>query len=331
MPSPNLDEMVTTTLRNRSGKLADNMSKNTALLQRLRSKGKAKPFSGGRTIVHELSYAENQTYKRYSGFEQLDISPSDVFTAAEYSIKQAAVAVTISGLEQIQNSGKEQVIDLLESRIENAEQTFINNLSSDIYSDGTADGGKQVGGLANILTTTGQGTVGGISGATWSFWRNFVSVQSTPAATWSTSLITPAMNKAWINTCRGNDKVDLIIAGNGAFQAYLESLQGIQRIQNAKLADAGYTNLRYMQADVVLDGQVGVGFAGLGGGNPQSEYMYFLNTDYLFYRPYSGRDMVPLNPTRHSTNQDAVVKLLVWAGNLCTNNRFTQALVIPAT
>ena len=36
MPSPNLSEIVTTTLRNRSGKLADNVSRNNALLAKLR-------------------------------------------------------------------------------------------------------------------------------------------------------------------------------------------------------------------------------------------------------------------------------------------------------
>ena len=331
MASPNLDELVTTTLRNRSGQLADNMSTNTALLTRLRSRGKARTVSGGRTIIHELSYAENSTFKRYSGYETLDISPSDVFSAAEYNIKQAAVAVTISGLEQMQNAGKEQVIDLLESRIENAETTFVQNLSSDVYSDGTADGGKQIGGIQSIVSTTPTNTVGGISANTWAFWKNFVSVQSTPASTWTTSLITPAMNKAWINTSRGADSPDLIIAGNGSFQAYLESLQGIQRVMKSDMADAGYTSLNYMGADVVLDGQVGVGYAALGGGNPNAEYMYMLNTKYLMYRPMAGRDMVPLNPTRHSTNQDAIVKLMVWAGNVTCNNRFTQAVIIPTT
>ena len=131
MASPNLSEIVTTTLRNRSGKLADNVTRNNALFNRLRERGKVKPFSGGRTIVQEISYAQNGTFKRYSGYEVLNISPSDVITAAEYPIRQAAVAVSISGLEMLQNSGKEAVIDLLESRIENAEQTFMNGLAAD--------------------------------------------------------------------------------------------------------------------------------------------------------------------------------------------------------
>jgi hypothetical protein len=94
MASPNLSEIVTTTLRSRTGKLADNVTRNNALLARLRERGNVKPFSGGRTIVEEIEYAQNGTYKRYSGYEVLNIAPSDVFTAAEYPIRQSAVAVS---------------------------------------------------------------------------------------------------------------------------------------------------------------------------------------------------------------------------------------------
>ena len=37
---------------------------------------------------------------------------------------------------EIQNSGKEQVLDLLGERIKNAEKTMLNNLSDGVYSDG---------------------------------------------------------------------------------------------------------------------------------------------------------------------------------------------------
>src|ERR1700749_4471017 len=98
-PSATVTEIVTTTLRNRTGKLADNVTKNNALLNRLKQRGNVKTVSGGRTIVQELEYAENGTYKRYSGYETLNISPSDVFTFAEYNYAQAAVAISMSGLE----------------------------------------------------------------------------------------------------------------------------------------------------------------------------------------------------------------------------------------
>ena len=66
MASPNLSELVTTTLRNRTKKIADNVSDNNALLSKLSRKGRVMTFSGGREIAHELSYQENQTFKWYS-------------------------------------------------------------------------------------------------------------------------------------------------------------------------------------------------------------------------------------------------------------------------
>ena len=117
-------EIVATTLRNRTGKAADNVTKNNKLLNRLRKKrGNVKVVSGGRTIMQEIEYAENGTFKRYSGYEALNISPSDVFTFAEYNYAQAAVAISMSGLEMIQNSGEEAIINLLSGRIKNAERT----------------------------------------------------------------------------------------------------------------------------------------------------------------------------------------------------------------
>lgn len=161
-PSAVWGEIATTTLYNRTRKLADAVSKNNALLSRLERKGTVKPFDGGVAILQEIQYAENGTYTRYSGYDVLNISPSDVFTSAQYPIAQAAVAVTISGLEMLQNAGEEQMINLLESRIDNAEKTMANNLSSDCYSNGTASGGKQVGGLQLLVAdVNNSGIVGG--------------------------------------------------------------------------------------------------------------------------------------------------------------------------
>jgi len=109
IPNTNWSEITTITLYNRSQKLADNVTKNNALLRRLSQKSKIKPFDGGQAIVQEIEYSENGTFKRYSGYDVLSISPSDVFTAAQYPIARAAVAISISGLEMLQNAGKEKM------------------------------------------------------------------------------------------------------------------------------------------------------------------------------------------------------------------------------
>src|SRR3954469_8799710 len=263
MAFPNLSEIVTTTLRNRTGQLADNMSRNNAALLRLSRRGNMKTFSGGRTIVQELNYADNQTFQWYSGYQTLNIAPSQVFTAAEYPIRQAAVAVSISGLEELQNSGEEAIIDLLESRIQNAEDTFMNGLSQGVYGDGTVN--NSVGGLQLLVSSSPtSGTVGGIDRATWSFWQN----QKWSAATDGSTVISSAsilsqMDALWTLLVRGRDYPDLIIMDNVMYRAYLASLQAIQRISvdggAPDMAENGFMSLKYLNADVVLDG----GFQGV--------------------------------------------------------------------
>lgn len=322
MASPGLSELVTTTLRNRSAEIADNVTDNNPLLMRLKARGKVKPVSGGRTIVEPLTYAENSTFKRYSGYETLDIQPSDVITAAEFEYKQAAVAVSISGLEMLQNSGKEAILDLLETRIENAIATMTNNIGSDIYSDGTADGGKQIGGLQLLIADVPtSGTVGGIDRSAYTFWRNYANVAGTAA---SSSNIKSRMNTAMTSLVRNTDSPDLIVADTNYYNFYLESLQDIQRITSEDMAGAGFTALKYFgagkAADVVLGG-------GVGGGCPANT-MYFINTRYLKFRPHSARNMVPLeNADRFAVNQDAMVKLVGFAGNLTMNNASLQGVL----
>ena len=113
-PSTNWGEITTTTLYNRSRKLADNVTKNNALLARLNQRGNVKTISGGNVIFEELSFDENANGGFYSGYDLLPVAAQDVISAAEYQIKQYAVPVVMSGLEMLQNSGKEQFIDLLE-------------------------------------------------------------------------------------------------------------------------------------------------------------------------------------------------------------------------
>ena len=322
-PSTTLTEIVTTTLRNRTGQLADNVTKNNALLFRLKQKGKVKPVSGGRTIVQEIEYAENGTYKRYSGYEALNIAPSDVFTGAEFNYAQAAVAISISGLEMLQNSGEEAILDLLESRIANGEKTITNNVALDCYSNGTADGGRQIGGLQLLVSATpSSGVVGGIDPSTTAgaFWQNiaFSGVTNGGSATTAAN-IQSYMNRVYVQLVRSADRPDLIVADNNYWRLYLESLQAIQRISSDSMAQAGFDSLKYMNSDVVLDG-------GYGGGAP-SNTMYFLNTDYIYFRPHTDRFFTPLGDDRFAVNQDAMVKLIGFAGNMTISNRRLQAVL----
>lgn len=310
MASPNLSEIITTTLRNRSGKVADNVSKGNALLMRLKEKGSWKPASG-RTIVQEVEYAEGN-FQWYSGYEAINISPPDVITSFEYNWKQAASSVSASGLEiDVQNTGKEAVIDLLETRIKNAEKTMRNNLTVGCISNGTGSSGKQIGGLKLLVADTPtSGTVGGVNRSAWTFARNQSYDASTDGGTAATAAnIQTYMNRLYLRCTRGPDKPDLILADSLYYALFWASLQAIQRINDPKRGVAGFQSVAFGAADVVYEDSTEM---------PASQ-MYFLNTDYLFLRYAPKRNFTPLERVQ-SINQDAIVQLMTFAGNLTCSN-----------
>ena len=318
MPSPNLSEIITTTLRNRSGELADNVSKGNALLNRLKQEGAWKAASG-RTIVQELDYAENGTFLYYSGSEVLNISASDVLSAAEFDWKQAAVAVTASGLEiDVQNVGKEQVIDLLEARIKNAQRTMKNNITNGMYSDGTGTSSKQIGGLQLLVADAPTtGTVGGINRANFSFWRNQVyDATSDGGAATTAANIQQYMNAQFLECTRGTDKPDLILTGSTYYTLFWGSLQAIQRITDSKMAEAGFQTVKFAGADVAYEDNTGI----------PNQRMYFLNTDYIFLRYAPRRLFKPLERVQ-SINQDAIAQLILFAGNMTCSNCSLQGVL----
>jgi len=326
MASPNstFTELVTTTHRKHKKTFADNVTNNNALLARLNKKGRKKLVSGGRTIVEELDYAENATFQRYSGYDTLNTTASDVLSAAEYNWKQAAVHVTASGLELRSNAGDERIANLAKSRLMNAHRTFKNNISSDIYSDGTAS--NQINGLTAICPDTAGGSLGGINGTTFTFWRHVVQSAAAPisggAITVSaTTFEAPFMSQLWLELVRGSDRPDLIVLSNNYYSFFEAGQSSIKRYTADTgvmgNASAGIVSLKYKDADVVFDGGSGI----------TTSHGFFLNTDYLNLVVHKDADMDEV-PEMRAINQDAVVIPIIWMGNLTCSNRSLQGVLV---
>src|SRR5512140_227355 len=136
MAVPNISELATATLEARSKDAADNVSNSNALLYQIQKKAE-EPIDGGRIMYEELLFAENSTGQFYSGLAVLSVAHNDVLSAAEFNWKQYAVAVVMSGADELMNSGQTQVFNLLAKRITAAEATMANDLSTSLDSDGT--------------------------------------------------------------------------------------------------------------------------------------------------------------------------------------------------
>ena len=264
-------ELVSTTYRNHSSEIADNVSNHNALFRRLKEKGKIRLEDGGLSIVQPLDYASNSTYQRYSGYDVLSVQASDVITSAEFPWQQVAVNVAASGLEIRTNSGGNRIINFVKAKIKNAQRSMANGVSADLYSDGTAT--NQIGGLQKLVADAGTGTVGGINSSTYTFWQNTVRDASDNSVTVSAATIEAGMMlPLWLATTRGNDTPDLIVMDPVYFAFYEASQSSLKRYAPSDEGKGGMIAMKYKTADVFFDSTAS--------GIPAS-HMYFLNTDFI--------------------------------------------------
>lgn len=312
-------ELVSTTYRNHKKTVADNVSKHNALYRRIASKGRVRLEDGGLSIVTPLDYQANSTYQRYSGYDVLNINAVDVLTAAEYPWRQAAVNVAASGLELRTNSGAQRIINFTKAKITNAQRSFANGLSSDVYSDGTA--ANQINGLQALVADSGAGTVGGINASTWAFWQNIVQSAAAPiqgggAITPGVTTIESLMLPLWIKLTRGADTPDLIVMSDDYFAFYEQSQTSLKRYAPEDNGQGGMVSMKYKTADVFFDSSGGI----------PAQHAYFLNTDFLEMVVHRDANMDMPEELR-SVNQDAIVMPILWQGNLVCSARFLQGVL----
>jgi len=246
----------------------------------------------------------------------LNISASDVITAAEYQWRQIAINVVASGRELRINSGDSRIINLAKARIKNALRTFNNNFSSDLYSSGSLT--NQINGLQAIIADTPTNTVGGIDASVWSFWQNTVVSAATLSVTPSaTTIENGLMLPAWLAVDRGpDDQPDLIVADNNYYQFFEGSQVSLKRYNDMSKADAGFVTLKYKNADVLYDGNSGI----------PANHMYFVNSQYLQLVTHEAADFTQMD-ARTPVNQDGEVIPILWMGNITCSNRKLQAVV----
>jgi hypothetical protein len=312
-------ELVSTTFRNHAKDVADNVTKHNALYRKLQDTGNVRLEDGGLSIVQPLEYASNSTYQRYSGYDVLNIGAVDVLSAAEFPWRQVAVNLAISGLEMRTNSGENRIINFVKAKVKNAQHSFANGLSTDLYSDGTA--ANQINGLQTMVADAGTGTVGGINSSTYAFWQNVVQSAAAPlqggsAITPSASTIESLMLPLWIKLTRGMDTPDLIVMSDDYFTFFEQSQTSLKRYTPDESGKAGMLSMKYKTADVFFDSSGGIPAA----------HAYFLNTNYIDLVVHQDANITMLDDVE-SINQDALVKMIIWQGNLAVSNRSLQGIM----
>jgi len=311
MSNPNFDALLSTTLANYRDKLTDNVFTARPLTYWLSDKSRIQTESGGTKIVEQLIYGQNSTVASYSGYETLSLTPQDGISAAEYDWKQYGASIAISGIEEAKNNGEHAIINLLEAKIMQAEESLREGFNQMFFADGTGNSGKNWNGLGNLVES--GNTVGGINSATAGneYWRSYE--ENTAGA-----LTLLQMATAYNSTSVGNDHPDVILTTQTLFEKYESLLQPQLRYTDTKTADAGFQNLLFKSAPIMYDVHCTAGV------------MYFLNSKYIKLVGHSDKWFAQTDFVRPE-NQDARFALIMCYGNLVVSNRKKQGKLTAKT
>jgi hypothetical protein len=306
------DALLSTTLKNYSKVLRDNIFKDFPTLKWLRGKGRVQIEDGGTHIVEHLLYEANSTVKAYSGYEALDTTPQEGVSIALYNWKEYGGTITISRAEQRKNSGKHRLLNLLEAKTMQAEMSIKNKLTTDLFANISSTPAKAIDGFflhaSNSPSTT---TLGSVSGVTYSWWRNYqVSVGA-----YSNNL--ESKLRTAYNTCSagGADFPDAVVCSQTAYEYYEALGTGQKRFNDEQATmDLGFEVLRYKGANMFFDAGMATNVPATG------ESILLLNSKNIRLVVDKETDLVSTDFIEPE-NQTAKVAKILWMLNLVTNNR----------
>jgi hypothetical protein len=315
-------QVLSMAVEDRSSGYQDLVSNNNALLAVMKRKGLWKTYSG--PYIRETLQVSKQVVQWYSGYDQLLNPAIDLFNDAVWSPKMVVVPIILSLQEILNNEGEAQILDVFESYISAAERALEDAMDAGIYSDGLANGGKQITGLATAIpVTTGSGNYGGIDRAN-AIWQtktyNINAGVILPGQTQiNSTTIRPTLNAIMTKHSRGRDYADLLIMSPEHYAAYDAATVAMQRqTSNTSLGTLGFSALEYIgggkRAEIVLDG----GF----GSNMPADTTFGINTDSLRLRYHPNRNFDKLfeGDGQMPIDKDAIAQFIGWMGELTMVN-----------
>ena len=226
----------------------------TAAMRELERQGCVERINFGENIEVPLDYRKNpDTAVMASDQDTASLTKTEIVTSAVYDIAQVKVDVTMTKGDEMKNPSETQKVSLVKQLLENAINSHDDEFESAIFTT-TAQGGVELNGLGDLVPTSGQGTTGGISAVTETFWRNAVETYI------DGSDIEAGMTQLYNEIARGSGSQlapKFLVSGITPHSQYEGGLQTLQRFVDTSEADAGFKVLAFKSARYVFSDKGG--------------------------------------------------------------------------
>jgi hypothetical protein len=310
-----LDDLYTTTWQKRLPGVFDNIFAATPFWFWLKDKGKLKPIRGGRFIEVNLEYGTNTTVQWISRGGTVDLSDFRFLTVGQYNWRYLAANIMRYWIDEQQNSGDAQIINWVNAKLNNTEESLISTLETTLVAGSGAATvpAPAFDGLQFLVPDSGNVAsssynAGGIDPSVYTWWQN----QAIGMTGKSFAVYGIPNMRHLLNLCMNNramDQPDIMVTDLNTYEQYEDSVLPMLRIGNNKLADAGFQNQTYKGIPMVWTPSM-------------SQRLYMLNTRFIefIYDPSAFFDMTDWKPIPNQMD-DRAAQIKLACGLVTTRRR----------
>lgn len=336
-----LNALLTTTLDSYSTEMADTIFSSNYLYYMLKKKGCFKSQDGGAYMRKPVMFQVNSTAAWYSGYDTIDVTPQDGMTDGIYPWASLAASISISREEERKNSGKSRLINLLDKKIMQCEESMIEKLNDGLCGEGKyniSQTTKQMAGLLSLIPEVPASfDAGGLDGDnTW--WQNKVRGNAASTFVWTYDLgdtpVEPtgiAAMRTLYNNCKkgAGGAPDIIVTNQYAIEKYEGGLTPQRRFSDDSVASAGFDNVKFRSALMSWDEDICSASVTAAQGVDTYAVMYMINSKY-FEIMYDSQSLFAHEGFVRPENQLARSSLVVFMGNAMITNRRKCGVLVDA-
>jgi hypothetical protein len=292
---------------------------------------------GGERIVIPLEYGKNSTIKSMtSGYDVIDTTPQEAFTAAYFNWKEIAGSTSISNKELAMNQGKSKIIDLLQAKANNTEMSMTEIIEQMIVGAvSVGNGGFDLTPLSVLIASdpSVSTTIGGINQNTYKWWRNRLKESTATTYAGFISEIANLYNLCSRGGAKGKRKSpDMILCDQYYYETYCAAgrARGQIMIVNEPVLNMGFGGAKYLGATLMWDEYMPDLTTGTANTAPDDyaytySSAYFINSEFLEFVVCKGQDFT-IGPFIQPENQKAKTSIIYLMGELVTSNRSKQGV-----
>ena len=304
--------------------VTDNVYNSNILTFRLIARNK-KVFEGGFQIEVPIAWSHFAAGGFYSGFDLLDVTPSDTIKNAAFDFKQAEVAVSVDGATLIRVNSPEAVVNFLGQYFAQAESELADILGIGVFSN-VVSNPKSIDGIQGAVDNGSiAATYGGLSRAANTFWNSQIAAAVAP-------LTFPQVQQIFGNCTMGGRRPTILITTQAIYNIIWALSTGVNSVsgvpgqafpaqaggEDVQLAQAGFSNIVFNGVPIAVDSHCPAG------------NLFLLNEEYMTLYVNPNRDFY-LRDFDAPVNQDAYTSLVLWAGNLIFSNVLRQGKLTGIT